>query len=374
MTPPGVEGKSSVIMEAEAAVSAIYSTVKDRVDTNYTMSQSTFMQYMNKLRTGCAAGIDGITAEHIKWANNTVRITVICHMLTLCIRFGIVADSFTQGLLIPLLKKPNIDPSMPKNYRPIVISTTSSKLLEIHILRECGEHEFHDLQFGFVSNRGTSMAAALTHDILDYCVSNKSPVYVCALDAEAAFDGIPHAIMFAKAMEVVPALYWRILVFWYRRLVVHIKWDEQISDAIHISKGTRQGGISSPFIFNLLYQDLVKLLSGKNCGITINGVTYNLCCYADDLLLYSLSVSGLQTLSDDAHAYITNHGLIFNPSKTKRVTFGPSPYKYRSWYMEGVRLDEVDQVTHLRVILAKDAQSHAAARIKATRRAFYALQ
>ena len=39
-----------------------------------------------------------------------------------------------------------------------------------------------------------------------------------------------------------------------------------------------------------------------------------------------------------------------------------------------MRLDEVDQVTHLGVILAKDAQSHAAARIKATRRALYALQ
>jgi hypothetical protein len=134
---------------------------------------------VEKLRTGCAAGIDGITAEHIKWAKDTELITVICNMLTLCIRFGIVADSFTQGLLIPLLKKPNIDPTIPKHYRPIVISTTFSKILEIHILRECGEHEFHDLQFGFVGNRGTAMAVALTHDILDCCVNNKSPVYLC---------------------------------------------------------------------------------------------------------------------------------------------------------------------------------------------------
>ena len=46
------------------------------------------------------------------------------------------------------------------------------------------------------------MAAALTHDIIDYCMNNKYPVYVWALDAEAAFDGIPHAIMFSKAIDV----------------------------------------------------------------------------------------------------------------------------------------------------------------------------
>ena len=65
----------------------------------------------------------------IKWAKDTQLITVICSMLTLWIRFGIVADSFTQGLLIPLLKNETIDPTIPKHYRPIVVSTTLSKIL-----------------------------------------------------------------------------------------------------------------------------------------------------------------------------------------------------------------------------------------------------
>jgi hypothetical protein len=365
---------SDVIRKAEASVTAKYSALKDKVDNSYTMRESDLLQYVEKLRTGCAAGIDGITAEHIKWAKDTELITVICNMLTLCIRFGIVADSFTQGLLIPLLKKPNIDPTIPKHYRPIVISTTFSKILEIHILRECGEHEFHDLQFGFVGNRGTAMAAALTQDILDYCMNNKCPVYVCALDAEAAFDGIPHAIMFSKAIGIVPELCWRILVFWYSKLIVYIKWGESISEAVQIRKGTRQGGLSSPFIFNLLYQDLVDILSKKDCGISINNVTYNLCCYADDLLLCSLSVPGLQTLIGDANEYITKHGLRFNPSKTKCVTFGQSPFQHKRWFLEGIRLEEDDHVTHLGVILANDAHSHTTNRIKATRRAFYALR
>ena len=58
-------------------------------------------------------------------------------MITICVRYGIVPDTSTKGLLIPLLKKPNSDPSIAKNYRPIIISTTFSKLIEIHMLEQC---------------------------------------------------------------------------------------------------------------------------------------------------------------------------------------------------------------------------------------------
>ena len=75
---------------------------------------------------------------------------------------------------------------------------------------------------------------------------------------------------------------------------------------------TRQG-MSSPLIFNLLYQDLVSDLSEMHCGIAINNITYNLCCYVDDLLLCSLSVTGLQKLIN---------GLRINPTKTKCVAYG----------------------------------------------------
>ena len=273
-----------------------------------------------------------------------------------------------------MLKKTNIDPTNPKNYRPIVISTTFSKLLEIHILQESGEHEFHDLQFGFIGNRGTSMAAALTHDVLDYCTANKSPVYLCALDAESAFDGIPHAVMFQKALKVVPPLLWRILVYWYSRLTVIIKWGNAISNPISVSIGTRQGGLSCPFIFHIFYQDLVKMLSSKPCRINIDGVSYNVCCYADDLLLSSLSIPGLQTLIDKATDYITMHGLKFNPSKTKCMTFGKSKFDGRQWFLNGEMLVEEQEIIHLGIVLANDHNSHAKSCTQAMRKAFYALQ
>ena len=105
------------------------------------------------------------------------------------------------------------------------------------------------------------MAVAVTADVIDYCVSKGSPVYVCALDAEGAFDGIPHSIMFEKAIDVIPMLYWLLLIYWYSNLVVCIRWGNNMSQPILIQKGTRQGGLSSPFIIYLLYQDLMEDLS-----------------------------------------------------------------------------------------------------------------
>ena len=84
--------------------------------------------------------------------------------------------------------------------------------LEIHMLAECGEHEFPDLLFGFVLGRGTTMAAGLDHDVIEYCTRRGSAVYACSLDAEAAFDGTPHSIMFKKTLGIVHDTYWRILV------------------------------------------------------------------------------------------------------------------------------------------------------------------
>ena len=242
------------------------------------------------------------------------------------------------------------------------------------MLEQCNEHEFHDLQFGFVPNRSTTMAAALTYDVFNYCVSRGSPVYICSLDAESAFDGIPHCVLFSKAMGNIPIMYWRMLIYWYMNLVVQIKWNNELSGIIMIHKGTRQGGLSSPFLFNLMYQDIVNELSDMNVGISINNTTYNTFCYADDLLLCSLTISGLQKLIDRAHEQIIRCGLNFNPLKTQCMTFGKSVFNTRSWNLNNIALCETDSIRYLGVMLSNNDSKHCEERVNATRRAYYALQ
>ena len=78
-------------------------------------------------------------------------------MFSLCRKYCIVPNLFCQGLPVPLLKKPTLDPTLPQHYRPVAVSCALSKLLELYILVVSGYHEFSDLHFEFVAERGTNM-------------------------------------------------------------------------------------------------------------------------------------------------------------------------------------------------------------------------
>ena len=253
----------------------------DFVFTEYFMKK-----FIRKLKPGCSPGIDGVSAEHLKFVSDSSLIKHLCRLFTVCFRFGVVPNSITKGLLIPLLKKPSLDQGVPKNYRPVIVSTTFSKLIELYILYECKDFEFSDQQFGFVSGRGTNAAIALAHDIGAYYVSRGSQIYMCGLDAEGAFDGIPHPVLFQKSYGVISEMCWKLLVHWYNVITVQVKW-KTLSNPIQVCKGTRQGRLSSPFLFNLFYKDLVDILSQHEGGVTIGNIRYNIVCYADDLLLLS---------------------------------------------------------------------------------------
>ena len=85
-----------------------------------------------------------------------------------------------------------------------------------------------------------------------------------------------------------------------------------VGSTIKVNVGTRQGGFYTPFLFNLFYQDLFSLPLNCSGGFTIQNEAYNVVCYADDLIIASLSVTGLQEMINAATSYVVDHGLNFN--------------------------------------------------------------
>ena len=208
----------------------------------------------------------------------------------------------------------------------MTVSVALSKVLELYILDQCGSHHVSSSQFGFVEKRGTDMAIALAHDVTSYCVSKGSSVFACSLDAEMAFDGLPHEIIFLKTMDIIPPNCWKLMYMWYSKMVVFLKWAGISCQPIPVEVGTRQGGLTSPFVFNLFYADMINKLDNMTCGITINNTNYSVFAYADDILLLSTTASGLQKLIDIAGEYLVQHGLQFNPSKSHCMISGGNPF------------------------------------------------
>ena len=156
------EYTSAVILEAEICVREKYDDLLNGELNSKVMSEAMVKRYIKKLHLGSSPSIDGIVSEHLKYAINSGIVRHLSVMRSLCLRYGIVPISFTKGVLVPLLKKPTMDPSVPNNYRPVTISSTLSKLLEVYILEVCGHHDFSDLQFGFITGRRTNMAVSLS--------------------------------------------------------------------------------------------------------------------------------------------------------------------------------------------------------------------
>ena len=71
----------------------------------------------------------------------------------------------------------------------------------------------------------------------------------------------------------------------------------------HVSRGTRQGSLLSPLLFNMFLSELLYELDGVNQGACIGTRLYNSFAYADDVSIFSATVPGLQKLIDTCAEY-----------------------------------------------------------------------
>ena len=77
-----------------------------------------------------------------------------------------------------------------------------------------------------------------------------------------------------------------------------------------MSCGVRQGGVVSPFLFNLYVDELIYELEASDAGCCVCGKFFG--CIADDLLLLSASVSGLRYMLDICYKFGVENDIIFN--------------------------------------------------------------
>ena len=88
----------------------------------------------------------------------------ICRVINLSLRLGIVPSRFKRAIILPLLKKVCLEPTILTNYRPISLLPFLSKVLEQVVFTQLQEQFeshglFHDCQSGFRPGRGTEMSA-----------------------------------------------------------------------------------------------------------------------------------------------------------------------------------------------------------------------
>ena len=118
------------------------------------------------------------------------------------VRHGCIPHSFAKVVLTPIVKDKAGKLSEKDNYRPIAIASVGSKILERVILNRCSEQlSTGHHQFGFKENHSTDLAIYALKEVTDYFLRNRSPVFLCFLDARKAFDRVNHWTLFCEAVR-----------------------------------------------------------------------------------------------------------------------------------------------------------------------------
>jgi hypothetical protein len=123
----------------------------------------------------------------------------------------------------------------------------------------------------------------------------------------------------------------------------------------------RQGGLTSPRLFNLYVDQLIDELSNMHVGCRIDNVSVNNISYADDMVLLSPSVSGLRQLVKTCEAYAKQHGLKYNDKKSEFMVFKGSckqPGQVPPVYLNGSQLRRVTHFKYLGHIVDEDLKDN----------------
>ena len=147
-----------------------------------------------------AAGPDQIQSRMLKSLAEHIA-PVLASLYQQSIQEGNIPDDWRNANVIPIYKKG--DRTQASNYRPVSLTSITSKILEHIISSQIMDHLdscniLHPNQHGFRSKRSCETQLIMTTDDLTKSINNHDQVDVAILDFAKAFDKVPHQRLIVK--------------------------------------------------------------------------------------------------------------------------------------------------------------------------------
>ena len=312
------------------------------------VSKAGVLKLLLNVKENKATGPDGIPGNLLKICASELA-DVLTLLFQASLDQGRLPEAWKQAFIVPVFKKG--DRRRVENYRPISLTSVTSKLLEHIIHSSIMDHFDHhstlnEFQHGFRQRRSCESQLITTVRDFSLCLKNNEQTDAVLLDFSKAFDKVDHEILLSKLSAVGiggPLLLWIRSFLTNREQTVLV--DGAKSSPAPVLSGVPQGTVLGPLLFLTYINDISKNLT--------EGTRIRL--FADDSLLYRTIKTEedariLQRDLNTLQTWETSNRMEFHPEKCQilRITKKHTPI-LANYNIHNVSLSLVDSAKYLGV-------------------------
>ena len=345
----GAESQPAPQRPADSGVSTL---CPDDTCLNQDITADELSQRIKRLKRGKSPGNDGILADMIEDGGDLMQQCLL--WLFNCMLASHFPERLSVGLITAVYKSG--DKSDMSNYRGITVGSVIAKLfammLEQRIASRAEEHAVKAKgQSGCRKDFRTTDNIFILRSRIDKQKQSRQKgkpgkLYCCFVDFKKAFDTVPRAVLWQVLEDLgVCGTISDIIKSLYAHDSAAGRSSQGISAIFRCLMGVKQGCPLSPTLFGLYVDGLEKhLLETADIDApTLMGVMVPLLLYADDLILMSMSASGLQKQLDALASFCEQRQLTVNLSKTKVVVFEKRRSAMCDFRLNGAMVERMDK-------------------------------
>lgn len=318
---------------------------EDETPDDVLITEEELRKRIQKLKNRKAAGTDNIPNELLKYGGKKL----IEKMLTLfnkILNTAQIPEDWRSSITIPIFKKGQ--KTAPENYRGITLLSTSMKLLT-SILKDKLESRIknREEQFGFRTNRSTTDALFIMKQLKEKSIEFNKPAYICFIDLTKAFDKVRLTdVLQILTKRQSPSQITKLIKNLNTGNVTKIKSGEHTTPNIKTPGGIRQGDSLSPFLFNLLMDEIIQQVTSLNLGYRMGHSKISMVCYADDAAIIAETENDLQRQLLKFYQVSQQLNMAISTSKTKAMTISREPVRCKT-VVEDKPIEQVNAFKYL---------------------------
>jgi hypothetical protein len=292
---------------------------------NFTIDSSDILQAISKLKGKICRTPENIPSYMIKKIGRSILRPLLI-LFNNSLYTGKIPKQWKISYIVPVYKKGNRN--LPKNYRPISLTSGFSRLFEIIIHQKILSYLLTNSllspsQHGFLPERSAcSQLLSCIHEWLWAFVNGKT-VDVLYMDIAKAFDSVSHTKLICVLQSFGIC---HNVVAWIEEFLSnrqqHVCIGRSVSPGLQVLSGVPQGGVIGPLLF-VIYMDGMC----KHLDLVQNNVKLKL--FADDAKIYGQDHDHLQMALNNVSMWTSNRQLclasekcfVLSISKTKPNLF-----------------------------------------------------